>query len=358
MNIDKLSGSALNIACRASERIFLTEIQDNPEKAILYTLAKNGPMSLIELERAISSYGGWEAKRHTIKRRLDGLANHISLVDYEFVKEKDPEVKKAGKSGKIYYLTTKGFLAAFSTGLTFERMDIFKKYTAFLDEFLSRKIKYIGGDVGFDSSLDDKTKQKMLDIITRYIKYQILVFLIWHEANETSIRKKRNSSWYIEEFFKNHNEFIHQEFPMLLEEKLENEYKEILRENFTCSKILQGLDEFTLSEDIQSRKIKDNFEMITPFVFEWYLYFDELQMQNYIGKPYDIKKIPSMILSRPEFGIDIEYDGKPGHKRKIQPDIKSKTCEELGQILRQEIPINNIWKKLHDKKYMINQFLP
>jgi len=233
---------------------------------------------------------------------------------------------------------------------------IFKKYTAFLDEFLSRTIKYIGGDVGFDSSLDDKTKQKMLDIITRYIKYQILVFLIWHEANETSIRKKRNSSWYIEEFFKNHNEFIHQEFPMLLEEKLENEYKEILRENFTCSKILQGLDEFTLSEDIQSRKIKDNFEMITPFVFEWYLYFDELQMQNYIGKPYDIKKIPSMILSRPEFGIDIEYDGKTGHKRKIQPDIKSKTCDELGQILRQEIPINNIWKKLHDKKYMINEF--
>lgn len=356
MNINKLSDPALNIAYRASECIFLTEIPDNPEKAILYNLAKNGPMSLIELERAISSYGAWEAKRHTIKRRLDGLANHISLGDYEFVKEKDPEVRKAGKSGKIYYLTTKGFLAAFSTGLTFERMDIFKKYTAFLDEILNRKIKYVGGNMGFDSSLDDETKQKMLDIITRYIKYQILVFLIWHEANETSIRKKRNSNWYIEEFFKNHTEFIHQEFPMLLEEKLENEYKQILREYFTCSKILHGLDEFTLSEDNISKKIRDNFEMIKPFVFEWYLYFDELQMRNPIGKPYDIKKIPSIVLSRPEFGIDIEYDGKSGHKRKIQPDIKNKTSEELGRILRKEIPINNIWKKPHDKKLMINQF--
>ncbi len=358
MNTDKLPDSALNVAYRASERIFLAKMSDNSEKAILYALAKNGPMSLTNIVKTLSTFGGWEADRNTIKRRLDGLANHIGLTGYEFVKEKDPEIRRPGKPGKIYYLTTKGFLAAFSTGLSFERMDIFKKYTSFLDEILNRKIKYIGGNVGFNSSLDDKTRQKILNVITRYIKYQILVFLIWHEANETSIRKKRNSNWYIEDFFKNHNEFIHQGFPMLLEEKLENEYKEILREYFTCSKILQGLDEFTLSEDNQSKKIKDNFEMIRPFVFEWYLYFDELQMQNLIGKPYDIKKIPSIVLSRPEFGIDIEYNGKPGQKIMIQPDIKIKASEELGQILRQEIPINTIWKKPHDKKYMINQFVP
>ena len=222
MNTEKLSFSALKIARRASERI-LSESDDNPEKAILYTLANNGPQSLAKIVKTLSTFGDWEVDRNTIKRRLDGQSNHISLVGYEFVKEKDPEIRKAGKSGKVYYLTTKGFLAAFSTGLSFERMDIFKKYTKFLDEILKRKIKNIGIDAGFDSSLDDETQQKMLDIITRYIKYQILVFLIWHEANETSIRKKRNSSWYIEEFFKNHNEFIHQEFPMRLEEKLENE---------------------------------------------------------------------------------------------------------------------------------------
>ena len=356
MNINELPDSALNIAYRASKRIFLTEIPDNPEKAILYTLAKNGPMSLIELERAISIYGGWEATRHTIKRRLDGLANHISMIGYEFVKEKNPEVRKAGKSGKMYYLTTKGFLAALSTGLSFERMDIFKKYRAFLDELLKRKIKSIGIDAAFDATLDDKTKQKILDTITRYIEYQIMIFLIWHEANEISIRKKRNLDWYIEDFFKNHNEYIHQGFPMSLPEKLENEYKEILREYFTCSKILQGLDEFTSFQDNLSKKIKYHFEMIRSFVFEWYLYFDKLQTVNPIGKPYDIKKMPSIVLSRPEFGIEIEYYGKHGHKKIIQPDIKKKASKELEEILGEEIPIKTIWKKPHDKKYMINQF--
>ena len=89
---------------------------------------------------------------------------------------------------------------------------------------------------------------------------------------------------------------------------------------------------------------------------EWYLYFDELQMRNSIGKPYDIKKIPSLVLSRPEFGIDIEYYGKFGHKRKIQPDIKSKTSDELKQILRQEILIDNIWRKPHNKEHLTNPF--
>ena len=195
MNKENLPESALKIAKRASGRILLEKPPDIPEKAILYTLAKNGSMSLVDLVKTIKNYGDWEANHYTIKRRIKGFRNQISFIDYEFLKEREPEVRKPGKYGKIYCLTTKGFLAAFSTGLSFERMDIFKKYTAFLNEVLNRKIKYIGNDAGFDSSLDDKTKQKILDIIIRYIKYQILVFLIWHEANEVSIRKKRNSNW-------------------------------------------------------------------------------------------------------------------------------------------------------------------
>jgi len=109
-----------------------------------------------------------------------------------------------------------------------------------------------------------------------------------------------------------------------------------------------------------SKKTRDrlqvNFQMMKPFVFEWYRYFDKLQMISPVDKPYDIKKIPSFRINPPEFGLDIEFEGKPKHKRKIQPDIKNKASEELEQILRQEIPINTIWKKPHDKKYMINQF--
>ena len=93
--------------------------------------------------------------------------------------------------------------------------------------------------------------------------------------------------------------------------------------------------------------------MVSSFVFEWYLYFDELQMWNHVGKSYDTKKIQSLIRSRPDYGIDIEYYGEFGHKRKIQPDIKSKTNYELKQMLRKEIKIDGIWRKEHDKKQLM-----
>ena len=158
MNSSELPKSALNITKRASECIFFTNPVDIPEKAILYALAKKGPLSLTDLEKTVSTYGAWETDRHTMKRRMKGLANHISLIDYEFVKEREPEIRKRGKYGKIYCLTTKGVLAALSTGISFEKIDIFKKYIIFLNEILNKKIKYIGNDAGFNSVLDEKNK--------------------------------------------------------------------------------------------------------------------------------------------------------------------------------------------------------
>jgi len=332
----ELQKSALNIAKRASEQILLTKPPDIPEKAILYALAKGGPMSLVDIVKNTSRYGDWEANHYTVKRRIKGLVNYISLVDYEFVKEREPDIRKQGKHGKIYYLTTKGFLAALSTGLSFERIDIFKKYTVFLNEILDRKIKYIGNDAGFDSSLDEKTKQMMLNIIIKYIKYQILVFLIWNEANETSIRKKRNSNWHIEDFFKKHDEYIHQEFPIKLEEKLERGYEEILREYFIYHELFYGLNKFVVPGDKLSKKINDNFKMISIFVIKWYLYFDKLQMMNPVGKPYDIKKIQSIVLSRPKFGIDIEHPDVSGEES-IQRRIETQLSEILKKDIRHKI---------------------
>ena len=49
----------------------------------------------------------------------------------------------------------------------------------------------------------------------------MIIFLIWNEANDISIRKKRNSNWHIEDFFNTHNEFIYKEFPMELDKKRE-----------------------------------------------------------------------------------------------------------------------------------------
>ena len=62
----KLLKSALNTAKRASEQILLTKSPDIPEKAILYALAKGGPMSLVDIVKATSNYGDWEANHYTI----------------------------------------------------------------------------------------------------------------------------------------------------------------------------------------------------------------------------------------------------------------------------------------------------
>lgn len=349
-----LSKNTLKITKRASNHTLSTIKPDLPEDAILFTLAEDGPMTQTKLDKTIDNYGKWESDHHTIKRRLSGLKYHFSLINYEFVKEREPEIRKPGRYGKVYCLTTKGFLAALSTGISFERTDMFKKYITFLDEILCRKIKYIGNDAGFDSTLDTDTKEKILDIVTNYIKYQMIVFLIWHEANEISIRKKRKSNWYIEDFVISHNEFINQEFPMLLDKKQEEEYRQILREYFAYSKILHLLMEMP-TDDKHNKKINDNLKMISSFVYKWYLYFDELQMRNPIGEKYSITNIPSLILSRPEYGIDIEYEGRVGSKRKIQPDLKIKTKNQLEEILNRKVLIEDIWRKPFDRNIINNE---
>jgi len=357
MNIDESIKSALNISKKSSRRVLLSTEEDLPEEAILNTLARLGPLSLIELEKHIGNYGKWEANRNTIKRRIDGLANHIGLVKYEFIKEREPETRRPGKSGNVYCLTTKGFLASLATKyLSFERTDMFKKYITFLDNFFDSKIKHIGNDAGFDSTLDHETKKMLSEIITNYIKSQMMVFLIWHEANETSIRKRRKIKWYIDDFITRHNEYISQEFPMMLDKKQEEEYRHVLREYFEYSKILHSLME-SPTDDIHTKKINIKLNMISPFVFKWHLYFDELQMKNPIGDNYNIRNTSLGVLSLPEYGIDIEYKGKSGRKRKIQPDIKLEAEQKIQQVLKRKVSITDIWRNPMRREEIGNDWL-
>lgn len=334
----------LNIVKSSCRKVLLSKEEDVVEEAILNTLSREGTLSLTKLVKTIENYGGWEAKRNSIKRRIDGQENHPSLIDYEFIKERKPEKRKPGKYGKEYCLTTKGFLASLATKhLSFDRTYMFKKYVTFLDNYLDDKIKHIGNDADFDSTLDIETKNMLLDVITNYIKNQITVFLIWHEANEISIRKRRKVKEYIEDFISTHNEYIHQEFPMMLDKKQEEEYRHVLRKYFESSKILHSLIELP-TDDTHSKKINIKLKMISSFVFKWYLYFDELQMKNPIGEDYNIRNTHAGVLSRPEYGIDIEYYGMFGHKRKIQPDLKLEAENKVQQILKKKISITDIWR--------------
>lgn len=342
---------------RSSRKTLLSEEEDTVEEAILNTLSREGTLSLTKLVKTIENYGDWEAKRNSIKRRIDGQENYPSLIDYEFIKERKPEKRRPGKYGKEYCLTTKGFLASLATKhISFDRTYLFKKYITFLDNYLDDKIKHVGENAGFDSTLDNETKNVLLDVITNYIKSQITVFLVWHEANETSIRRRRNMKEYIEDFIVTHSEYIHQEFPIMLDKKREEEYRQALRKYFEYSKILHSLMELP-TNDMHSKKINIKINMISSFVFKWHLYFDELQMKNPIGKDYGIRNTHAGVLSRPEYGIDIEYEGTFGHKRKIQPDLKLETEKKIQQILKKKISITDIWRNQMQREKIGNDWL-
>ena len=345
---------AHNIGQRTSKKLFDPQ---NEELGIFYALAEHGPQILTSLAKTTGKFGPWEATRWVVNRRMKGIKNNLSLIEYEYVSERQHDSRIRGKDGVRYCLTIKGFMASLSTEKIFiENSYLFKKYKHFISDLLEREIKLFGQNANIDTELTDDEKKYFENIFMQYIKYQIYIFLIWHEANEIVLRKKINTDWYFVNFFENFNEFISQEFPKLVDKDRTKEYIEILREYFVISKILHGIEYFTDTKNNVSKKVRErlqvNFQMMKPFVFEWYRYFDKLQMISPVDKPYDIKKIPSFRIHPPEYGLDIKYEGRHGYKNLIKPDLREITKSELSKILKeQDLPINEIWKKTHKEKY-------
>jgi hypothetical protein len=348
-----------NIGQRTSKKLFEPEIE---EVAIFDSLAKNGPQILTSLAKDVEKLGKWETTRWAVKRRMKGTKNNLSLIEYEYVSKRQHDHRIRGKDGEWYCLTIKGFMASLSTEKIFiENSYLFKKYKHFISDLLDRKIQLIGQNTNIDTELRDDEKKYLKNICMQYIKNQIYIFLIWHEANEIGLRKRTNIYWYFVDFFENLHDFITLKFPNLIDEKRTREYKQIIREYFVVAKILQGIEYFTETDNIINKKTRErlqvNFQMMKPFVFEWYRYFDKLQMISPVSKPYDIKKIPSFLIYPPEYGLDIEYEGMSGHKKLIKPDMKEIVKSELSKILRkQDLSIGKIWQKNHDRKYQKDKF--
>lgn len=359
MNRTDLQKFTHNIGKRTSQKLF--DPQDE-ELGIFWALAKQGPLILTPLAEITSRFGTWEATRWAVKRRMKGTKNNMSLIDYEYISKRQHDSRIRGKNGEWYCLTIKGFMASLSTGKIFiENSYLFKKYKQFISDLLEREIQLIGQNTNRDTELTVDEKKYLKDIFMQYIKYQIYIFLIWHEVNEIGLRKKINTYWYFVDFFENFDNFITQKFPKIIDEKRTKEYIEIIREYFVIAKIIQGIEYFTYTENNVDKKIRDrlqiNFQMIKPFVFEWYRYFDKLQMISPVDKPYNIKKIPSFIIYPPEYGLDIEYEGIPGNKKLIEPDLKEITKGELSKILKEEdLSINEIWRKGHKEKFQKDGF--
>ena len=360
MNILNSQRFTHNISQRASKKLFNLQ---NEEMGIFYSLANNGPQILTSLAKDTEKFGTWEATRWTVKRRMKGTKNNLSLIKYEYVSKRKHDSRIRGKDGELYCLTIKGFLASLSIEKIFiENSYMFKKYKKFISDLLKRKIQLIGQNINRETELTVDERKYLKDIFMQYIKYQIYIFLIWHEVNEIGLRKKINTYWYFVDFFENFENFITQKFPKLIDEQRTKEYIEIIREYLVISKIIHGIEYFTDTGNNVGKKAREriqiNFDMTKPFVFEWYRYFDKLQTISPVDKPYNIKKIPSFIIYPPEYGVDIEYEGMPGHKKLIKPDLKEVAKNELSKILKeQDLPINEIWNKTHKEKYQKDRFL-
>jgi len=315
---------------------YTSEKMFNPtdeEKAIFYALANNGPQILTDLGKIIENYGTWETNRWAIKRRMYGLGNTLGLIEYEYIKEKEHEVRISGKDGKYFCLTTKGLFVSLATGIQLEKTYLFKKYI----EFIKNKLEH---NFQLKKQLDDKVKDHLIDIITQHIKNSILLFLIWHDAHGINLKNKTEMNWYFVDFFKNIDEYVFQKFPQIKDKNLESEYKIILQEYFVNLKILTGIKKYIKKTKPKSNEFVDTlefyFKIIRPFVFEWYRFFDRLQIVSPVNKPYNIRAAPSFVINNPNLGIDIGNVDSAGIP--IEERIKIELSKILKKKIRHRIP--------------------
>ena len=324
----------------------------NQEKGILYHIAREGPSILTEIAEFTSSLEKWYANRWSVKRRIDGTGDYIGLIKSEYLIGKEHEKRIPGKDGKLYFLTTKGMLASLSTGISIGRIYLFKKYKRFLKTILERPIQKIGSNkTNINTKLEPSIRKWLFWIFENFIKYKIYTFLIWHEASDISLKKKRSMQWYFYDFYENNDEFINSKFPEIDRTK-QDEYKEILRNNLRFSKLLHSLDEFCLSDNPRfqhnskqlAETLKINLAMVIDYVWYWPFYNENLQFYNKINEPYRTDPVPS-ILTKPNMGIDIEATGEPEYKKLIRPrlfDLVKNDLSPLG-IENTENFLREIW---------------
>lgn len=331
-------------------------------KGIIYHIAKDRPALINEITEKTESYGDWYANRWSAKRRIYGTRTFFGLVPCEYLIEKKPVKRKQGKEGKILCLTTKGMLAALSTGLDLDEMYLYKKYIDFVHKRLKINVKTIGSDKTKPSNFETLlNKNKLRDMIKNFIQSRIYLFLIWHYVNGIQLQKQISTQAYFVDFYNNVNEYFHNKFPEITDKEFIKYYRDILRDNFVYSRILHALDVIADTNSIV--KLPNENESIKQFLFEklgmncdyiwyWPYYMEKIQLiGNNIDEEYDPRLIPDFIY-QPVRGIDIEMAGKSGKTKLIKPtlfeQVKS-NLENLGvaENYTKEL-LEYIWDKPHD----------
>ena len=328
-------------------------------KGIIHHIAKNGPSILNEITEKTESFGKWQCTRWAAKKRINGTPRFFGMIDCEYLIQKDPKTNRHGNAEKIYFLTTKGMLAALSTGLDIDEIYLYKKYIDWIYKRLKIKVKRMGSDKINNVKLDES---KLIKIIDGFIKSRINIFLLWHYVCGIQLQKHVGTQAYFMDFFNNTNEYFHNKFPKIPDKDLVRFSRSVLRNSFIYSKNLHALDniadiskdwKFPNENDSVKQHMFEKISMISNYIWYWPYHMEKVQqIGNNTDNEYSVNPIPDFTYN-PYNGIDISIEivEKTDRKRtqsSLFSQVKSNLVElGIDEKYVEEL-VHYIWDKHHD----------
>lgn len=324
---------------------------DDEEKGILFCIAKNGPSIITNIVKTTSAYPQWHCNRWTAKRRINGTSKVMGFIPHEYLVEKEHEKRIRGHEGKIYHLTTKGMLGALTTGINLEQIYLYKNYIKFLKNQIQKEFTN-KSSINIPQKIKDKYVDSLMSFFENYIKNEIYLFLIWHEAVGIKITNMKSMQRYMFEFYSKADEEFFAKFPPQVESQ--NKYREILRLHFLLRKTLHALDmiahpnrSFGNEDDTIKEFVWQKIAMVGQYVWEWPYYMEK---QQFSSEGDDYSPFTDFMYNTPS-GISI------GNTIQISDSKKINHFEYIKENLKEfgikkdysDIVLRYIWDKQHKK---------
>ena len=338
-----------------SEKIFQL-----PEeyKGIINHIAKNGPSISNKITEKTENLGKWKCSRKAAKIRINGSSQKFGMIDCEYLISKDPKSSRHGNAKDVYFLTTKGMLAALSTGLDIDEIYLYRRYVDWIYKRLKMKIEKFGLPQIKDVKLNDS---KLFDIIDGFIKSRINVFLVWHYVNGIQLQRQIGTQAYFMDFFSNTNEYFHNKLPKILDEDLARFSRDVLRDNFVYSRILHAIDVIADPSPVfgfpnENNSVKqymfEKITMISKYVWHWPFHMEKMQLiGDNIDNDYSVNPIPDFTYM-PNDRMDIDIEIVKTVRKSIQPSLFLQVKSNLTEIgidekYAEEV-LKYVWDKPHD----------
>ncbi|QMU53787.1 MAG: hypothetical protein GKS07_01985 [Nitrosopumilus sp.] len=189
------------------------------------------------------------------------------MVETEYLIKVPQDKFRGGNQENMYYLTTKGMIAALSSGLHLDEIYLYKKYIHFLENIL-----------------DD---ERLFNIVNDFLKNRIYLFLAWHAFNGIQLQKQIATQSYFRTFFRS-TKLLTEYIPY--DETCANEdFHVFLKNNFVSSGIIHCLLEISTDNILihanvteqRSDKIYNKLYRNRAFLEFWPMLIEEMQKIDY-----------------------------------------------------------------------------